>query len=412
MGTVVIDIRSNHDTGVARYGLSLLKALVPRIADHDLRLVIVTTPAHAERAHSAVASGSPSLIRIEVCPDEEGFVRRSPWVKDLIIASHADLFFTTHYSVARDCPVPFVVTIHDLTRLRFPDASYSDESFAASFGEQELALLDGELQALSVWDEPIRGGHESRFVRYFWAFNRFLAARAMRVVTVSAASAADLRTVLDIPRERISVVPAGVDIGAFHPRPASAVARLRRRYGLSGPFCLYVGLTHPHKRFPWLVRSLLERRKALPQEAKLVAVGGYAEHTPGIHDLITELQGQDFVVFTGRVTDEDLATLYSCAAALLISSLNEGGGLPGIEALACRCEVIATDIPALRETLGEFAHFYAPSDAETLVRLTAAALDERLGHRAASFSPPRWEDAGARLVEVLGIALTKRSSSY
>lgn len=51
----------------------------------------------------------------------------------------------------RRCPVPFVFTIHDLTRLRFPDFSYTDASFAESFGTEQLRLLESELADLLRW---------------------------------------------------------------------------------------------------------------------------------------------------------------------------------------------------------------------------------------------------------------------
>jgi len=409
MQTVVVDIRANHDTGVARYGQSLLKALVPHLKDHGLRIVVVAGGAQIDHAHSAAALAPPGHVHVEVCPDHDGFVRRSRQVRDVIRASGADLFFTTHYLVDRECPAPFVVTIHDLTRLRFPGASYSDESFAARFGKEELALLEVELRALSAWDEPSHDGEE-RFHRYFRAVNRYLAENATRVLTVSAASADDLRTTLGVRRERISLIPAGVDTSIFHPRSSGVVTCVRRHYGITGPYCLFVGLTHPNKRFPWLVRSLLERRSALPRGMKLVAVGGHAERTPGIYELIADLRGHDFVVFTGRATDEELAALYTGASALLVASLNEGGSLPAIEALACGCEVVATDILPLRETLNGSAHFYQLNDADALANLTAAAITEQLVPRAPSFAPPTWEDAGARLAKVLKIALDERSS--
>jgi hypothetical protein len=154
MQTVVVDIRANHDTGVARYGQSMLTGLVPQVADHGLRLVVVTRPMQLSWARSIVASAPSGHVHVEACPDDEGFMRRSPWVRDIIRTSRADLFFTTHYLVDRDCPIPFVFTIHDLTRLRFPEVSYTDESFAARFGEEQLALLKVELTALSLWDEP------------------------------------------------------------------------------------------------------------------------------------------------------------------------------------------------------------------------------------------------------------------
>jgi glycosyltransferase involved in cell wall biosynthesis len=408
MQTLVMDIRANHNTGVARYGRSVLRALIPHVVAAGLRLVVVTDRDQAANGRLLPVSAHPGRILLEVCPEHEGFIRRSRWVRDTIRAHRADLFFTTHYTVDRQCPVPFVLTIHDLTRLRFPDASYSDESFARQFGERELALLDDELRALAPWAPPPSDA-QGRFTRYFQALNDHLAERAERIVTVSQTSANDVHRLLGVPRNRITVVPGAVDITTFHRRSPEAVARIRARYGIAGPYCMYVGLAHPHKRFRWLLRSLLVGRTALPGGARLVVVGGHAERAPGVKEVLGELGEQEPVVFTGYVSDDDLATLYSGAAALLIASLSEGCGLPAQEALTCGSEVIATDIPGMRETLGGSGHLYRVSDAPAFVDLTAQALTGELPRKAASFVPLTWEDAATRLAGALGIPTAESS---
>jgi glycosyltransferase involved in cell wall biosynthesis len=404
MQTLVVDVRANHNTGVARYGRSVLKALIPHVVAGGIQLVVVTDRDQAGIRHFLPDSTPPGHVLVETCPEREGFVRRSRWVRDTIRSHHPDLFFTTHYTVDRQCPVPFALTIHDLTRLRFPDASYSDESFARQFGKQELALLDDELRALAPWAPPPSDGAQSRFTRYFRALNAHLAERAEQIVTVSRTSASDVHRVLSVPWNRLTVVPGAVDTTAFHRRSPDAVARLKARYGISGPYCLYVGLAHPHKRFCWLLRSLLEHRDALPSDARLVVVGGHGERAPGVREILREFGAQRFVVFTGYVSDDDLATLYSGAAALLIASLSEGCGLPALEALTCGAEVIATDIQGMRETLYGSGHLYQVNDAFAMVELTVQALTGMLSRKAASFVPTTWEDAAIRLAKALGIS--------
>lgn len=396
MPNLVFDVRANHDTGVSRYGLSVLSATAPLLAEASWRLLVAARPVQAERARKAV---DPLGFQVVCGPDEDGFVRRSPWLRDLITDSDADLYFTSHYTVDRECPAPFVFTIHDLTRLRFPELSYTDASFAEQFGDAELDLVREELTALAPWVEPRLD--EETFTRYFRALNRYLAERAERVVTVSGSTARDIQALLGVDSSHLVLVPCGVDTGVFHRRDPATVQTVRDRYRLAGPYLMFVGLTHPNKRFPWLVEQLARTRHRFPTSARLVAVGGHAEQVLHVTSLLAQYGAEDFVVFAGCVSDPDLAALYSGAAALVTASVNEGNNLPPLEAMACGCQVIATDIPPLRETLGEAVAFYDPNCGTQLAALAEEAVTGCLPDRARAFRAPTWTEAGHRLFETL-----------
>lgn len=396
MPTLVFDVRANHDTGVSRYGLSVLAATAPLLAEAGWRVLVVARPGQARRARDAVVPfGFPVLC----APDDGGFVRRSPWLRGLLTEVGADLYYTSHYTVDRACPVPFVFTVHDLTRLRFPQLSYTDASFAERFGDAELDLVREELVSLSAWDRPQAG--DETFTRYFRALNRYLARRAEMIATVSRSTARDIEVLLGLRPDRLVLVPCGVDTAVFHHRAESTVRAVREKFGLAGPYLMFVGLTHPNKRFPWLLNQLVQARHRLPDRARLVAVGGHAERVPEVARLLAEHDAGDFVVFTGRVYDADLAALYSGAAALVTASINEGSNLPPLEAMACGCPVIATDIPPLRESLGQHAVFYPAESAAALVTYAAHALGGRLSDRVRGFQPPTWPQAGHRLFQAL-----------
>ncbi|MGH3684169.1 MAG: glycosyltransferase family 4 protein [Pseudonocardiaceae bacterium] len=396
MAKLVFDVRSNHDTGVSRYGLSLLPAAAHELVAGGWELDIVAKPVQQDRARDAV-TGLGHRARVHVDSQDEGFLRRSSAVHDL--AARADLYYTSHYLLDRLCPVPFVVTIHDLTRLRLPQFSYSDATFMARFGPSEFHAIQRELAALAAWQDPSFAGHGT-FTRYFVALNRYLTARAERVVTVSQASASELQHFLPLPADGIDVIPGGVDTTVFRPRTAGEVDAIRRHFLLSGPYLVFVGLAHPNKRLEWLVEQLLCVRERMPTTARLVAVGGHAEGSTALRRLLGRA-GDDFVVFPGRVTDSQLAALYSGAAALVSASISEGYGLPVQEALSCGCEVIAADIPATRETAGSAVHRFPPTSGCALADLACSALGGGLQCRSSVCPPPSWDVAGRRLGRVL-----------
>lgn len=400
MPTVVFDVRANHDTGVSRYGLSLLRAIAPLAAEAGWRLIAVADATQADRARmAAVRHGS----RVVIPEEHDGFVRRSQWLRRFLVTEAVDLFYTSHYTVDRACPVPFAFTIHDLTRLRFSGMSYTDASFARRFGAAEFSLLGAELAALGAWDQ--HQADEELFTRYFRALNLYLASRAAAIITVSRTTEAEIARLLAPDPAKVSLVPCGVDTSVFRRRPPSEIRQVTASARIPGPYLMFVGLTHPNKRFPWLVDQLARARGRFPDSARLVAVGGHAEQVQAAADAARRHGAEDYVIYPGRVSDQELAALYSGSAALVTASINEGNNLPPLEALACGSQVIATSIPPLRETLGSAAFFYPPAAGDQLADLARAAYQGQLPDRASLFAPPTWRLSAEALMEALSRAL-------
>lgn len=227
------------------------------------------------------------------------------------------------------CPVPMVVTVHDLAPLK-------------RLGEYLRAGLRYRLRYLAVQ-------------------------RADRVIVPTHAVAADVVDVLEIPEKRIAVVGEAA-APAMHARPEAEVQAVREHHGLPQRYLLWVGnlqTPDPRKRVAALVRA----RRNLP----LVLVGRTG---PWAHELPD-------VTLTGTVDDDELAAIYTGAHALVFPSEDEGFGLPPVEALACGTPVVACDVPALREVLDGHARLSAVDDLDALVAAAEAA-------RRPAPPPPRW----------------------
>ena len=202
---------------------------------------------------------------------------------------------------------------------------------------------------------------------------RYLAVgRAERVIVPTRAVARDALEHLGLDEARLVVI-GEAPAPQLRARGAEEVAAARSRFGLPEDYLLWVGgLEHPDPRKR--VADLVAAPRTLP----LVLAG---PTSPWAEEL-------DGVILTGRVDDETLAALYSGARALVIPSDDEGFGLPAVEALACGTPVVACDVPALREVLGERATFV---DAGDLAALLAAAEAAR---RPAPSAPDwSWADA-------------------
>jgi glycosyltransferase involved in cell wall biosynthesis len=202
---------------------------------------------------------------------------------------------------------------------------------------------------------------------------RYLAVeRSARLIVPTAVVAEEVVEHLGIDRERIVVIHEAV-APKLSARSPQEVAAVRKRYRLPEDYLLWVGgleTPDPRKRVAALART--------PRELPLVLVGATK---PWAHELPD-------VTLTGRVPDEDLAAIYTGARALVFPSDDEGFGLPTVEALACGTPVVASDIPVLREVLGDRATFVDGADLEGM--LAAAAAAERPAP-----APPAWTWADA-----------------
>lgn len=202
---------------------------------------------------------------------------------------------------------------------------------------------------------------------------RYLAVeRANAIIVPTQAVADDVLERLDVGPERIRVIGEAAT-STMRPRDAAEIAAVRSKYDLPPEYLLWVGgMEHPDPR-----KRVAELASA-PRELPLVLVGP-------VRQWARELTG---VILTGFVPDDDLAAIYSGARALVFPSDDEGFGLPTVEALACGTPVVACDVPALHEVLGERATFVAVDDLAGLLAAGAAA------RRPAPAPPPfTWGDA-------------------
>ncbi|MBZ0269342.1 glycosyltransferase family 4 protein, partial [bacterium] len=307
--TVGIDARKVRDFGIGRYIEGLLRALAG--GEGDERYVLFVSP-DPDR-------GLPPSLR-EALPGDR--FRTVPLAAPLYSARELlafrgaarrfglDLLHFPHYvrALAPGCPV--VVTIHDAIHLEYAG------SVAAR----------GYARAMMTWS--VRS--------------------AARTLTVSEAARADLARRLRVPHDRIRVTPNGVDARFTPPEPA-AVREFRARHGLADPFVLCMATHRPHKNLPAAVEAF---RRADLDAAFVVPA---RDRNAGAH--LAPFLATGRMRLAEAVPDDELPLLYAAARLVLCPSLEEGFGLPGLEAAACGAAVLASPIPAHREVLGEAAAF-------------------------------------------------------
>lgn len=164
-----------------------------------------------------------------------------------------------------------------------------------------------------------------------------------------------------IPPNRIWVCHLGAT--RVDPEPAT-----RDRLSTSRPFFLYVGNRGGYKNFDRLVRAFSRSRAALDGTG-LIAFGG-GKQTPGELRCLDEQGVSHLVSFVGG-DDASLAAHYATATGLLYPSLDEGFGLPPLEAMLHGCPVAASDAGAIPEVVADAALLFDP----TVVESMTAAID-------------------------------------
>jgi glycosyltransferase involved in cell wall biosynthesis len=238
-------------------------------------------------------------------------------------------------------------------------------------------------------------------------------ARAVRrcgaVIVPSVSAKGDLVARHGIPEDRVHAIPHGVDAEAFAAVPAEELARVRARYGIRGPYVLFVGGLEPRKNVVALVRAFA----ASGIEASLVIAGGRVRWFPAEEARIfAEARRlpepvRSRVIMTGYVSEPDKRALIAGALALAYPSLYEGFGFPVLEAMAAGTPVLTSNVSSLPEVAGEDALLVDPKDehaiAEGLRRIVEdGALRERLigpgRARAAGFT---WEATARATAAVL-----------
>lgn len=148
---------------------------------------------------------------------------------------------------------------------------------------------------------------------------------------------------------------------AWPPAVISAPEELRERWRIDGPMVLYPAITYPHKDHATLLEAFALVRAEHPA-AVLVLTGGVGACEADVAARIRRLGLAAHVRRTGRVSDADLAALYTLAQVVAVPSTYEGFGLPAVEAMAAGVALVAARGTALPEVVGDAGLLVTPGD--------------------------------------------------
>lgn len=275
------------------------------------------------------------------------------------------------YTAPVGCPVPVVVSVHDVSFLEHPEYFTPARSL-------QLRLT-------------VRRTVES----------------AATVITGSDFSRKAIARAYGLDPARIAVVPNAAS-SRFRPLPREAArAAAQKHFRIPGPFILTVGDLQPRKNQLGLIRAFEEMLAARPElPHHLVLAGKESFNGAAVQRAVDRSRFGERIHLTGFVTDDLLLHLYNACEFFVFPSFYEGFGLPVLEAMACGRAVACSNSSAVHEVADAAALLFDPKSTEEIARaMTDLAVDgelrsrmERLGlQRAARFS---WKRTAERTLDI------------
>lgn len=284
-----------------------------------------------------------------------------------------DVFFSpTHYSPWFS-PVKRVVTIFDLSYLRFP------EMFEPK-----------DLYQLTNWTKQS-------------------IEKASQIVTISQSSKKDIIKTYKIDPKKVTVCYPGYNEELFRPvSDKQKIAQVLDKYQIDSPYILFIGTVQPRKNLKRLIQAMVKiDNLKLVVVGKTSGEGRQAWKFEEIVELPKKLEIEDKVIFTGFVPNEDMLYLLNGATAFVLPSLWEGFGIPVVDAMACGVPVIVSNTSSLPEVAGKAGLYVDPNSVDQIeqaIRLIStdkkmhAKLSKLALEQAKKFS---WKKMAKQLIEVL-----------
>lgn len=326
-----LDARLWQETGVGRYTRALIAYLPKLLPRHELILFV-------RKADVATATQTCKGWEIREADVAWHSLQEQMRLPELFKKADLDLLHIPYFSVPLTLSIPFIVTIHDLIISHRPTGRATTKSL------------------------PV---YLSKRLAYKLVLSRAIS-NARSIITVSHT----------VQQQIIAAFPASKD-KVFVTHESGELEKNRgTAQTLKDPYLLYVGNAHPHKN----LESLLCAFELLSNSflrLQLVFIGKADFFYERLKEQIKNKPWADRVHFIGAVESSALSSWYKNAELFVFPSLEEGFGIPGLEAMHLGCPVAASDILVFREIYGTAAVYFNPQSSSEMARVISEVLSSR-----------------------------------
>jgi glycosyltransferase involved in cell wall biosynthesis len=244
--------------------------------------------------------------------------------------------------------IPYILRKHK------PDLFFSPDGFMSlSTKTPTLSVIHDINFAHNPQDLP------ERVANYYNKYFPQFAQKSTRLATVSEYSKQDICKTYNILPEKVDVVYNGIN-KIYEPLSQEIKTQTKQKYTEGNEYFVFVGALSPRKNVARLLQAFDEFVKTTHSNYKMVIVGDKLFMNNDLNAVYNSMTHKNKVVFTGRLSPEDLKCVLGSAKALTFVPYFEGFGIPIVEAMACNIPVISSNVTSMPEVAGDAALFVNP----------------------------------------------------
>ncbi len=352
--------------GIARYFREILTRIVKKSIDIHFFVTISEKYAMNLPAHSQIHPIFFHPLRLRPTRlfkhlDEWRLKKFKQSIKDL----SPQIFHSTYYTLSPFEGMKNVVTVYDLIDYQYPLIHPNDFDFVF---RQGIALKAAD-----------------------------------QIISISQTTAHLTAKAFAIESGKISTITLGAS-DIFTPSTDREKTEFKAKHTNGKSFFLFVGYTGTYKNLATLIRAFGLVAKSTDH---CLVLAGHSMKTMEhwLIDLAIQHRVEERITVLNHPTDATLKTAYGAATAFVFPSLQEGFGIPLLEAMQCECEIIASDIPVFREICDDAASYFDPHDPDALASCMLSSLNIKDKNKANLSRKSRltqftWDDAAMRTEKI------------
>ncbi|MGH3468244.1 MAG: glycosyltransferase family 4 protein, partial [Thermocrispum sp.] len=326
--------------------------------------LLTDDPAHPSGAHWFWTRIIPEMAK-RLNGDEELHLVVSPKMRPLHEGYGQGVDYIT-FPWSNERRWPRTLSEHVYAPLRLPRSGIDVFSTLMAPAVKPAASVVAHIKTLHAYTTPGAISPAARLYR------RLSYPRTVRVADAIILNSQSLRQevmhYLDVDESKLRLIPEAVDHELFRPGDRDeAWQHVSTRYGVSKPFVLFVSSLWQYKNCGGLIEAFAAAKPKLGDlQLVVVGAGRDEDYVRELHALAARLGVTDDIVWVGGVPLEETVRFYRCAEAFAYPSFNETFGLPILEAMACGCPVVTSNVTAMPETAGDAGCLVDPHDPESI----------------------------------------------